>query len=721
MVVLVFVAFSVMSCSRGGDGSFDSLVDAGNICFERREYVNALNAWKQAAAIKPDSAFIYHQIGLAYLRLSDFYQARIALRESVSLKPDALDVRGSLAKIELVLFNLVEAEKEIDYMLTAAPDNVEAQILYGDLLFMKNRFDAAEETYRKALRLGPESGTAFLKLAACCLAKGDTAEADRLYEAAASLKLNGPDRFVELGNYCRLRGDLENAEKHLLHATCLEPENLAYQKRLAEFYSETDRHDNALEILNKIVGKAPDNVTAKKAIAEILLTQGKLNQARLVLEGLSGGLQKDVEVNLLKGKYHMLNLETVHAVGCFQVVVEAEPDFPLGHYLLGLAYLEGNHTRLAQQSFVRALTLDPYFSEADLALADIYYKREEYELSLEYAKRVCVREPENYRAHMIMGNILLRQGEYDSALRRFLAARRIHPESLTPVYYMAMASEFSNRIEDSLKLYEEVLRGNNDLADAALRYVRLLASTGKTDQAEKFCLERIEEAPRNGFFYHILGEVCLLQGKKEKALSNFKKAVSLDPQMISSYIRIGETYDGKVERAGQIALYESALQTMPDFLEAYERLASLYLREENAEKAIETYETALKKAPESPLIANNLAWLYLEYNKDLNKALTLAQSAYERLPDDPCVADTLGWAYFRRNLATRAVWHLTDAVSGMPENPLIHYHLGMVYHSKNEGNATRSHLEKALALHLESPYQEHAAEILNELNNQTGD
>jgi len=703
-----------MSCSNAREQQFNSLADKGRIHFERHEYVDALNVWKRAAVIKPDSASIYHQIGLAYLRLSDLRKAGFSFQKVISINQDALDARINLAKIELISFDLVEAKKNINHMLTVAPDNLETHVLYGDLLFLENRLDMAEETYRKALRLEPESGTALLKLAACCLAKGKTAEADSLYEIAASVESNGPDAFVELGNYCGIRGNLENAEKHLLHAVYIEPENLAYQEKLAEFYSETDQYDKALEILNQISGKSPGNLTAKKAIAEIFLIQGKLNQAGSVLEELSENAKMDVEVNLLKGKYYMLNLQTVHAVSNFQTVVDIEPNLPLGHYLLGLAYLKGNHIHLAQKSFVHALTLDPYFSEADLALADFYYKREEYELSFAHAKRVSDREPEDYRAHMIVGNILLRREEYDSASKRFQAARKIHPESLMPLYYMAMAFEFSNRTEDSLKLYEKVLTRNNELADVALRYVRLLARVGKTDKAEKFCLDRIESFPQNGFFYHILGEVYLLESKKDKALLNFKKAVTLDPQMASSYVRLGRIYDEKMEVAAQISLYETALQTSPDFLEAYEKLASVYLQKGNIEKAIGTYETALEKAPGSPLIANNLAWLYLKYNKDLNKALTLAESAYEQLPDDPCVADTLGWAYYKKNLPTRAIWHLTAAVSGMQENPLTYYHLGMAYHSNNEKNVSVSHLKKAITLGLENPYRERATEILNE-------
>ena len=67
---------------------------------------------------------------------------------------------------------------------------------------------------------------------------------------------------------------------------------------------------------------------------------------------------------------------------------------------------------------------------------------------MEHVRRVCAREPENYRAHLIMGNVLLAQGRYNEAMLRFKAASDLDPEAVSPLYYMAMASELSGKTED---------------------------------------------------------------------------------------------------------------------------------------------------------------------------------------------------------------------------------------------------------------------------------
>jgi Flp pilus assembly protein TadD len=114
-------------------------------------------------------------------------------------------------------------------------------------------------------------------------------------------------------------------------------------------------------------------------------------------------------------------------------------------------------------------------------------------------------------------------------------------------------------------------------------------------------------------------------------------------------------------------------------------------------------------------LANNLAWLLLEQNTDVDKALELAQSAYKRLPEDPCVADTLGWAYYKKGRLEWAEIYLKEAVSKNPNNPLANFHLGMLSFLKEDKATTVDILKRALALHLENPYQQEAKQIVQEL------
>jgi hypothetical protein len=62
-------------------------------------------------------------------------------------------------------------------------------------------------------------------------------------------------------------------------------------------------------------------------------------------------------LHLLKRKYHLLALEPMQAVSHFEVAVTKEPNLPVVHYLLGLAYLSGEQNQLALRSFIEAVRI----------------------------------------------------------------------------------------------------------------------------------------------------------------------------------------------------------------------------------------------------------------------------------------------------------------------------------------------------------------------------
>jgi len=367
---------------------------------------------------------------------------------------------------------------------------------------------------------------------------------------------------------------------------------------------------------------------------------------------------------------------------------------------------------------MRVLILDPYFAEAELALADIYYKNEEYELCLEHASRVSAREPENFRAYMLKGNVLLAQGKYNIAMANFINARQLHPKAFAPLYYMAMTAEKSNQLNKAIKLYSNLMENHPNIADVALRYARLLIKAGKIGEKKHIFEKAIKNAPKSGYLYHILGEVYISLDNTSKAMDCFKNAIDLQPDLTTSYLQLLAIYKKGQEFDKAEKILKACIKHMPDFPEAYIELAHIYKQEWRFNEAISTLETAIAKNPDSAYLANNLAWLYLERDINIEKAFTLAQKAYERYPDDPSIADTLGFAYYKKNLFNQALWILKKTLSKEPDNPMINFHMAKVLHAMGGNTSTAIPIiNKAISLNLESPYKKEAEALLQTLRN----
>ncbi len=687
----VFLAFILSlgfifssGCMEDPDAQFKRLDQEASDHYAQRDFSAALAAWEKALQIREDSAHIYKNIGKTYIRLAEVNKAAEAFTQVVTLKPNAWDAWLELAQLQLISGDIATAEAGLKKLQTVTHNNPAVLIFQGDLLVVQNRFDKAEAAYRQAVKTAPQDDQALIKLASCYEAQGKVDEAEQVYHAITAMKPGTSMILIQMSNYWKLKDDLEKAKEFLLKAVSLEPEDMGLQKMLAEFYYDTLNYVEAAKILASMTETMPKNRSIKKLHVEVLMAQHKMDEAQKVLTELSIDNTNDMELDLLNGKYHLLANKPGLAANSFKSTIDQEPNLPIAHYLLALAYLSGTHNQLARQSLIKALTLDPYFSDAELLLADVYYKNEEYDLSLEHATRICEREPENFRSHLIMGHNYLAMKQYNKAMLKFEASRRINPESDSPPYYMAMTAEISGDTEKALQYYQALLEQKPNLADASMRYAQLLIKEEKSQEATKFFKDTTTANPNNGYLYHVLGEVYLASGNTIQAKVCFRKAIDIDQKLASSYLRLAEIYKKENDRDAQIQILKKCLGMITSFPEAYVELAGLHKRDENCEEAINIAETGVTRNPESTILSNNLAWLYLECSTNIDKALNLAQSTYEKLPEDAAVADTLGWAYYKKGSYTQALWMLEEAHSRMPDNALIQDHIEEVKKAKEK-------------------------------------
>ncbi len=677
------------ACAESIEDKFLRLEKEGESHYSARQYSEALAVWKQTLAMRPDDVGILSRIGETYLRLAEISNAEETFRKVVKIKPDAWSAWLELGKIRLISWDVASAQEIFDRFGQHLTRSSAGYIFRGDIRMLKNDLYEAELDYRQALAIDPESQPALGRLAICLLGQEKKGEAEKIYATLAGLKPDNPDTLIQMANFWKLADDIGQAEQQYLKVVELEPEDLGLQMALAEFYVDTEQNAKAMTVLEKILNASPDNKAASQMRVEVLLNQGSMNQAGKALDSLYADYHNDMAIQMLKGKYHLMIREPGIAMIHFKDVVDKEPNFPLGHYCLGLAYLAGGQNQLGFQSLVKALSLDTEFYDAELALADYYYKTKEYDLCLEHAGRIAEKEPENYRSHLIMGNAYLAQGKYQDARGKFRSAQLINPESKSPPYFMAMAAELYGEKDAALMLYRDLLDRYTELADAGMRYANLLIQMGKINEARQYFENAAESQPNNPYLRHILGEIYVASGESEAGEKAYGQAVAIDPQMTFSYLKIAEIMKNKGEVDKQIDVLKTAIENVPGFTDAYMELAGIYRRNNQMDEAIATIRTAVAMDQNDPVLANNLASLYLDAGLEFNKAFELAHDAYEKRPDDPAFADTLGWAYFHKGIYGQAVWYLKEAAGLMAgsslknsdiwekEKAIVHHHLEM--------------------------------------------
>ena len=237
------------------------------------------------------------------------------------------------------------------------------------------------------------------------------------------------------------------------------------------------------------------------------------------------------------------------------------------------------------------------------------------------------------------------------------------------------------------------------------------------DQAAADIEKVLASRPDNIAALNIRGELYLIQNNPKAALDLFKKAVKLQPTMVTTQRNLAIAQVKLKQYNEAIATLETAIDVNKQAEPLVTDLAGLYQQRGEYDKAIDVYAAALEKNPESMLLTNNLAMLLVSVKTD-NSNLEQAGKLAERLgaSENPAYLDTYGWIHYLRGDLKNALPALERAVSSDPERAEFQYHLGMIQYKNGDITAAESSLKAALANGNEFNGSDEARKLLLTIN-----
>ena len=150
----------------------------------------------------------------------------------------------------------------------------------------------------------------------------------------------------------------------------------------------------------------------------------------------------------------------------------------------------------------------------------------------------------------------------------------------------------------------------------------------------------LKEFPNSINLYNITGSANQSLGNLEKAVEDFKKALSIKPDFSEAYNNMGNALkeQGKLEEA--IEAYNKALSIKPDYADAYYNMGSALKEQGKLEEAIEAYNAAVSIKPDYAEAYNNMgvllkSMIFARPNSDIQKAIIslLEKETYIRPKD----------------------------------------------------------------------------------------
>jgi len=300
--------------------------------------------------------------GIAWSLLGDIYTTFGKLAEAENAYTQAINnrrkkstdyLRRGFTRLKQRKFDAAAGDAEI--LLRLYPKWIEAWYFAGEVKFRQNRLSEAEKILEDAHFLDLEHFQVAFLLARTYLALDKMERAESLAESAYHLKPQLPvtrNLLVEI--YLR-QNKGEKAEELLRPVLAAYPENLSTRMALASSLTQQNKYAEAEALFLNALQSAPSSVEARAALAYFYLETDKPENAVDLLQDWS---TKHDALSFLLAEAYVRARQYDRAKAVLEQVVERSPDSAKAHYGLARVNMILGNLVDAQRQFREAAELD---------------------------------------------------------------------------------------------------------------------------------------------------------------------------------------------------------------------------------------------------------------------------------------------------------------------------------------------------------------------------
>jgi serine/threonine-protein kinase len=295
---------------------------------------------------------------------------------------------------------------------------------------------------------------------------------------------------------------------------------------------------------DRIDADSADIITVQDIIARRIVEGLRLELSTDEKDGLAQPTTANAEAynEYLRGRdqmgrfiYHTLAREDVDAaIEHFRRATELDPSFVLAHSALGGCYANlvrkgfgdiEDYDR-AEESFDKALALDPKNFEARMHMVFIHLSRGEKREARELLSRLRREMPNDVGVHFVSGILRRLDGDYERSLRSFDRMVRLNPaERVVVSYNRARIFMYQRRFDDALMELDQGAGVEPDHPLIKTFRGRVLYYRGEVEEATRLLEEVLEKNPRLDGVRPIYAICLSAQGRHAEARAQITEQV----------------------------------------------------------------------------------------------------------------------------------------------------------------------------------------------------
>ncbi len=479
---------------------------------------------------------------------------------------------------------------------------------------------------------------------------------------------------------------------------------------LGRLYRLQNHNDKAEAVLRALLAREPENENGVEQMTQLLLDQGKSQEAVSTLQEILQRAPSAHLWDLLGDAYNQIH-DLPNAEGAYRKASESQPD-EISHRR-GLAQIllnEGKYPEALEQ-FQRLSLMDADDPENFVNMAEIYRQMKQLDKAEQNVLLAKQRAPGNLEVISTEAYIYEDESRFDDSIHvlsdavtgvkgqsEFTPSRRrtlaILYQQLGQLYreasnYTAAVNTFDEMIrlgpeEDrrARMMIVETYREARDIPKA------LDASRKAVDAYPKDRDIRVAQALLFGAAAQTNQAVTLLKGMLDGTPGDFE--IQLDLAQVFEQGRQWPNAEQSVNAANKIAP-GPAEKEAASFM-----LGAIFERQKKFDQAEEQFRKVLDANPRNPSTLNYYGYMLADRGIRLEEATSLIKRALAEDPENAAYEDSLGWAYYKQNKLPEAEELLRKAAARENHDPTILGHLGDVYAKMGKDNLAEAAWQKSL-------------------------
>ena len=294
-ILLLFLTSFAISGVAPTKSELESMYDKAFQAFDSADYNEALTALDAIDARQPDLAESLNLRGVVYMRQGKYDRAEATLRRALSIEPKFWNAGFNLAEIAFLKKDWAEARNRFEVLIARENEGMQSEmsqlIQYKILLtFVLQGKENMVDWILNQFELAKGSPALYYSNAAIALQNGNQKEATEWLSAAkkhfaAPLNELFAESFYEIGWMQRPAGkpraalELTSAAER---AERLKTEAKVNLEKAARAFEQRDI-DAALKFLDLAEAAVPNDAASDNLRGEILMDQGRFDEAEVVL------------------------------------------------------------------------------------------------------------------------------------------------------------------------------------------------------------------------------------------------------------------------------------------------------------------------------------------------------------------------------------------------------------------------------------------------------